>query len=313
MSTMLSSQGVLIEQGSDTKQMADCFALRETIGIDTYGLRKFIIGKYPNVHMEVLGPVPYARAVKKIGNEMDLALVDLKEVLSLADIGYVSWKGIGKPLLEEILEVASKLVVGTAGGLSALANIPADDFSLTRGDPTDKTGRCIRDEIIRVSEQWQKKSYLSAKQGSELDPLPIFKPKEGKIGEIAEAKLYGMEPCCDGKLVFDAGRVTALLVLGISAPLSNEKHTFSIPPRIFHYAVELLGRISHALSDVMDQDTLLAYLYHCSGSRVMSSGEFDFKRKESFLPVEDGSTNNAIYEKSCSADMQAIKWGKQGR
>ncbi|XP_058214685.1 U4/U6 small nuclear ribonucleoprotein Prp31 homolog [Rhododendron vialii] len=121
--------------------------------------------------MEVLGPTPYARAVKKIGNEMDLALVDLKEVLSLADIGRVSWKGIGKPLPEEILqktfdacdpllalhsdyekvhafvgcimeyfepnlcaifgsEVASKLIVGTAGGLSAVANIPADDFSL---------------------------------------------------------------------------------------------------------------------------------------------------------------------------------------
>ncbi|KAF7143715.1 hypothetical protein RHSIM_Rhsim05G0225900 [Rhododendron simsii] len=237
-----------------------------------------------------------------------------------------------------------------------------------RGDQTGKIGRCIRDEIIRVSEQWQKKSYLAAKQGSELDPLPIFKPKEGKIDEIAEAKLYGvrmllvlrrrflwgsggkkkakkpwkmkalvinmvewdegwderrakleaikkqravfeMEPCCDGNLVFDAGRVAALLMLGISAPLSNEKHMLSIPRRIFHYTVELLGRISHALSDDVDHDTLLAYLYHCSSSRVISFGEFDFKRKELFLPVEDGSTNNAIYEKSCSADMQAIKWG----
>ncbi|KAI8557154.1 hypothetical protein RHMOL_Rhmol05G0313200 [Rhododendron molle] len=251
MSTMLSNQGVLIEQGPNTKMIADCFALCEAIGIDTYRLRKFIIGKYPNVRMEVLGPAPYERAVKKIGNKMDLALVDLKEVLSLADIGRVSWKGIGKPLAEEILqktfgacdrllalpsdyekvhafvgrimeyfepnlfavfgsEVASKLIVGTAGGLSALANISADDFSL-------------------------------------------------------------IEPCCDGKLVFDAGRVAALLVLAISAPLSNEKHMFSIPPRIFHHAVEVLGRISHALSDVMDQDTLLAYLYHCSISRVISS------------------------------------------
>ncbi|KAF7143436.1 hypothetical protein RHSIM_Rhsim05G0204900 [Rhododendron simsii] len=76
-------------------------------------------------------------------------------------------------------EVASKLIVGTAGGLSALANM--------------------------ILASW-------------------------------------MEPCCDGKLVFDAGRVAALLVLGISAPLSNEKHTFSIPPRIFYYAVELLAR-----------------------------------------------------------------------
>ncbi|KAI8557107.1 hypothetical protein RHMOL_Rhmol05G0309300 [Rhododendron molle] len=55
-------------------------------------------------------------------------------------------------------------------------------------------------------------------------------------------KRRAMEPCCDGKLVFDAGRVAALLVLGNSAPLPNEKHTFSIPPRIFYYAVELLAR-----------------------------------------------------------------------
>ncbi|KAF7144332.1 hypothetical protein RHSIM_Rhsim05G0226100 [Rhododendron simsii] len=87
MCTMLSNQGVLIEQGRDTKLIADCFALHEAIGIDTYILRKLIIGKYPKVHMEVLSPAPYARAVKKVGNEMDLALVDLKEVLSLPDIG----------------------------------------------------------------------------------------------------------------------------------------------------------------------------------------------------------------------------------
>ncbi|XP_058214683.1 protein SIEL isoform X1 [Rhododendron vialii] len=116
-----------------------------------------------------------------------------------------------------------------------------------------------------------------------------------------------IEPCCDGKLVFDGGRVAALLVLAISAPLSHEKQTFSIPPRIFSYAVTLLGRISNALSDVMDQDTLLAYLSHCSSSTIISSGEFDYKGKELFLPVEDGSTNNPIYEKSCSADMQLQK------
>ncbi|XP_058215071.1 U4/U6 small nuclear ribonucleoprotein Prp31 homolog [Rhododendron vialii] len=58
--------------------------------------------------MEVLGPAPYAQAVKKIGNKMDLAraveIVDLKDVLTPADIGCVSWKGIGKPLPEEILQ-----------------------------------------------------------------------------------------------------------------------------------------------------------------------------------------------------------------
>ncbi|XP_058214684.1 protein SIEL isoform X2 [Rhododendron vialii] len=58
---------------------------------------------------------------------------------------------------------------------------------------------------------------------------------------------------------------------------------------------------------VSDEDTLLAYLSHCSSSTIISSGEFDYKGKELFLPVEDGSTNNPIYEKSCSADMQLQK------
>ncbi|KAF7142984.1 hypothetical protein RHSIM_Rhsim05G0226000 [Rhododendron simsii] len=427
MSTMLSNQGVLIEQGRDTKLIADCFALHEAIGIDTCILRKFIIGKYPNVHMEVLSPVPYARVVKKIGNEMDLALVDLKEVLSLADI------------------VAS---MGRASGLSALANIPADDFSLvgakkimdlqrffaempqfhyllqsnfksdirgrfkflafryvarnstvagrvdwTRGDPTGKALRSkdaasFAEEIamgkwgkiqakkpqkmkalvinmVEWDEGWderrakleainklravfevnyssrvissgefdfkRKESFLPVEDGSTNNAIyekfysadmqaikwgikEVEKVKDiwqliqvGCTGGVLRSVDIKIEPCCDGKLVFDGGRVAALLVLAISAPLSHEKHTFSIPPRIFSYAVTLLGRISNALSDVMDQDTLLAYLSHCSCSTIISSGEFDYKRKELFLPVEDGSTNNPIYEKSCSAVMQLQK------
>ncbi|KAI8557210.1 hypothetical protein RHMOL_Rhmol05G0318800 [Rhododendron molle] len=77
MSMMLSNQRVGIEEGPDTKLIPDCFALREAIAIDTFRLHKFMNGKYcsrfPNVDMELLGPAPYARAVQKIENEMDLA------------------------------------------------------------------------------------------------------------------------------------------------------------------------------------------------------------------------------------------------
>ncbi|KAF7143979.1 hypothetical protein RHSIM_Rhsim05G0222300 [Rhododendron simsii] len=129
MSTILSNQGVLIEQGPDTK---------------------LIVLHY-------------------IGNEMDIALIDLKEVLSPADIGCNSisancgageatprsssprgasgsvgrwlrdgFRSHGKVLafvgsITEYFapnlcavfgsEVDSKLIVGTAGGLSALANM----------------------------------------------------------------------------------------------------------------------------------------------------------------------------------------------
>lgn len=88
-----------------------------------------------------------------------------------------------------------------------------------------------------------------------------------------------MEPMSNGKLGFDNVRVAALLVLAISAPLSQE-HGCSIPPSIFSYAVTYLGRISHALSDIMHQDGLLNYLSQCSRSSGPYDIEFDFTARE---------------------------------
>ncbi|XP_059668082.1 protein SIEL isoform X3 [Cornus florida] len=100
-------------------------------------------------------------------------------------------------------------------------------------------------------------------------------------------------PSCEGKLGFDSARVAALLVLGISVPLSSDQHICSIPPILFSYAVTLLGRISRALCDVVDQNTLLAYLSHCSRSKDFSAAEFYFKEEEPFLHVvESGVGNN---------------------
>ncbi|KAA8517473.1 hypothetical protein F0562_017766 [Nyssa sinensis] len=117
-----------------------------------------------------------------------------------------------------------------------------------------------------------------------------------------------IEPSCEGKLGSDSARVVALLVLAISAPLSHEQRICSIPPRIFSYAVTLLGRISCALSDVMNQNTLLAYLSHCSRSTVISAAEFNFKEEEPFLPVtEGGIPNNSGFEIISPAGMQLQK------
>ncbi|XP_031284736.1 protein SIEL-like [Pistacia vera] len=90
-----------------------------------------------------------------------------------------------------------------------------------------------------------------------------------------------MEPDSDGKLGFDGARVAAFLVLAISAPLSSEQNVCSIQPRIFSYAVTLLGRISCALSDVMDQHSLLAYFSQCS--RLSSFSDSDYKGEDSSL------------------------------
>lgn len=94
-----------------------------------------------------------------------------------------------------------------------------------------------------------------------------------------------IEPSCEGRLDFDSVRVAALLVLAISAPLSEAQKVCSIPSRIFSYAVTLLGRISHALKDVMNQNTLLAYLSHCSKSTIVDNSE-------SFFPMIEGDIPN---------------------
>ncbi|KAM4079004.1 hypothetical protein ACB094_09G083100 [Castanea mollissima] len=122
----------------------------------------------------------------------------------------------------------------------------------------------------------------------------------------------------EGKLGFDSARVAALLVLAISAPLSHGEHFCSIPPRIFSYAVTLLGRISRALTDIMDQNALLAYLSQCSISTTFSATELNIRRGEPCLPVANieipndssneinGSTRTSLHqEKDGASELQS--------
>ncbi|TYI33393.1 hypothetical protein ES332_A04G129900v1 [Gossypium tomentosum] len=118
-----------------------------------------------------------------------------------------------------------------------------------------------------------------------LSALFHFGRNHGKFTvHIIEEVAPEMEPASGGKLSFDSTRVAAFLVLAISAPLSHEKDVSAIPPRIFSYAVTWLGRISYGLSDIMNQEKLLAYLSECSRSSTISLA--DFKINEALLTVE---------------------------
>ncbi|CAH1418711.1 unnamed protein product [Lactuca virosa] len=79
-----------------------------------------------------------------------------------------------------------------------------------------------------------------------------------------------MDPSSSCNWDFNSSKTAAHLVLAISVPLSHGKQQQldldSIPSIIFSYAVTILGRISRSLTGVMNQDTLLAYLSHCSRS-----------------------------------------------
>lgn len=99
--------------------------------------------------------------------------------------------------------------------------------------------------------------------------------------------LLQLEPDSGGKMGFDTARIAAFLVLAISIPLSCEQNVNCISPRIFSYAVSLLGRISHSISDFMSQDSLLAYLSHCS--RLSSFSDAVFLRECTVQTETDGS------------------------
>ncbi|KAG5514214.1 hypothetical protein RHGRI_035572 [Rhododendron griersonianum] len=164
--------GMVLEDDPEYQLIVDCNALSVDIENEIVIIHNFIRGKYwlkfSELESLVHHPIDYARVVKKIGNEMDLTLVDLEGLLTSVIIMVVSVTvstTIGKPLLEEGLQktidacdralaldsskkkvldfvesrmgyiapnlsaivgsvVAAKLM-GTAGGLSELAKMPA--------------------------------------------------------------------------------------------------------------------------------------------------------------------------------------------
>ncbi|XP_057953512.1 protein SIEL [Malania oleifera] len=113
-----------------------------------------------------------------------------------------------------------------------------------------------------------------------------------------------IEPSCQCKIDFDSPKVVSLIMLAISAPLSHEEPPVSIPPILFSYAVTFLGRISHALSDVMSQSTLLAYFSNCSRSTISSAAEFDTKEEDIFLNLSGGDLLNCRSDQIATSPVE---------
>ncbi|KAL3654078.1 U4/U6-U5 snRNP complex subunit prp31 [Castilleja foliolosa] len=277
-----SSHGIVLEDDPEYQLIVQCNALSVDIENEIVIIHNFIRDKYrlkfPELESLVHHPIDYARVVKKIGNEVDLTLVDLEGLLPSAAIMVVSVTASttsGKPLPDDVLQktveacdralaldsakkkvldfvesrmgyiapnlsaivgsaVAAKLM-GTVGGLTSLAKMPACNVQLlgakkknlagfstatsqfrvgyleqteifgstppalrmracrllagkstlaarvdsTRGDPTGKMGRNLRDEIRKKIEKWQEPP--PAKQPKPL-PVPDSEPKKKRGG-----------------------------------------------------------------------------------------------------------------------------------
>nr|XP_043611413.1 U4/U6 small nuclear ribonucleoprotein Prp31 homolog [Erigeron canadensis] len=192
-------------------------------------INKFIRDKYrlkfPELGSLVHHPIDYARVVKKIGNEVDLTLVDLEGLLPSAVIMVVSVTASttsGKPLPEDVLQktieacdraltldaskkkvldfvesrmgyiapnlsaivgsaVAAKLM-GTAGGLSSLAKMPACNVQILGAKKKNLAGfstASSHEEIREKIEKWQEPP--PAKQPKPL-PVPDSEPKKKRGG-----------------------------------------------------------------------------------------------------------------------------------
>ncbi|KAK7259362.1 hypothetical protein RIF29_24969 [Crotalaria pallida] len=106
----VSIQGVDLEDVPEYQLIVECNALSVDIENEIVIIHNFIRDKYqlkfPELESLVNHPIDYARVVKKIGNEMDLTLVDLEGLLPSAIIMVVSVTAsttTGKPLPEEVL------------------------------------------------------------------------------------------------------------------------------------------------------------------------------------------------------------------
>ncbi|GJN02109.1 hypothetical protein PR202_ga19431 [Eleusine coracana subsp. coracana] len=109
--TDFSNQGFILEEDPEYQLIVDCNALSVDIENEIIIIHNFIRDKYklkfPELESLVHHPIDYARVVKKIGNEMDITLVDLEGLLPSAIIMVVSVTAsttTGKPLSEENLE-----------------------------------------------------------------------------------------------------------------------------------------------------------------------------------------------------------------
>lgn len=193
----ITRNGIVLEDEPEYQLIVDCNALSVDIENEIIIIHNFIRDKYrlkfPELESLVHHPIDYARVVKKIGNEIDLTLVDLEGLLPSAIIMVVSVTASttsGKPLSEENLQktldacdralaldaakkkvldfvesrmgyiapnlsaiagsaVAAKLM-GTAGGLSSLAKMPACNVQLLGAKKKNLAGFSTATSQFRV-------------------------------------------------------------------------------------------------------------------------------------------------------------------
>ncbi|KAM7266030.1 hypothetical protein ACFE04_003713 [Oxalis oulophora] len=239
-----------------------CSALLIDIGNEIIIVDNFVHDrhrlKFSELDSHVCHPIDYTRIVKKIGNEMDLCRVDLEGHVSKASITVVTLMGETEDILylddanRKIIDfvvsrigfiapnlsavvgsrVAAKLM-GTAGGLSASAKMPACNVqllgaekknkNLAGGDASGNGRRAFLEEIHTKIDKRQE-APPPPRQSKAL-PVPDFESKKKRGGH----RLRKMKEWCgmtQMRKKLAAEEVSKKFKVGnVSGPTSNYAFT----------------------------------------------------------------------------------------
>ncbi|KAK4488841.1 hypothetical protein RD792_004631 [Penstemon davidsonii] len=225
------SRGFVLEDDPEYQLIVDCNALSVDIENEIMIIHNFIRDKYrlkfPELESLVHHPIDYARVVKKIGNEIDLTLVDLEGLLPSAIIMVVSVTASttsGKPLPEDVLQktidacdralaldsakkkvldfvesrmgyiapnlsaivgsaVAAKLM-GTAGGLTALAKMPACNVQLLGAKRKNLAGFSTATSQFRVGYLEQTEIFQSTPPALRMRACRLLAAKSTLVARV---------------------------------------------------------------------------------------------------------------------------------
>ncbi|KAJ6320157.1 hypothetical protein OIU78_015530 [Salix suchowensis] len=153
--------GLVLEDDPEYQLIVNCNALSVDIENEIVIIHSFIRDKYrlkfPELESLVHHPIDYARVVKKIGNEMDLTLVDMEGLLPAAIrmvISVTASTTSGKPLPEEVLqktiEACDRALALDSAKKKPLAKMPACNVQLLGAKKKNLAGFSTATSQFRV-------------------------------------------------------------------------------------------------------------------------------------------------------------------
>ncbi|KAF8718692.1 hypothetical protein HU200_024993 [Digitaria exilis] len=205
-------------------------------------------------------------------------LQTLQALFHMATYGYLSMQEKHMHMFLGLLVDANALIRNAARKILGLVNLPKLQMFKSAID-------CLIASLEKNPEEQDIYGIL----------FSIGKNHGSFSANIAKHLAKEIATASDGELILDRPRVKALMIVSISAPFSDDKHKkLDIPSIIFSHAISLLGKVSCALGEEVNQDSLLSYLCHKGG-----------------MPLWGNRSVSAEFGESESCKVETVEVGEQ--